>query len=762
MSLTSRLYIAFVISLGSIALGYGLYHWESSHLSRFLCYLVLAIPASCFKVTLPGVRMGTMSVLFLFLLGATVQLSLPETLVIGVVCVAAQSLWHSRFGVRVVQLVFSMAVIAIAIAATDFGYHAVPFLPNPLRLALAVTIFFLVNTFPIAIVIALTEGRPLREVWVTSYLWCFPYYLVGAGIVNVIAFSNQLLDWQSAILILPVAYVVYRSYRLYVDQLQHERQRAEEERKHAVEIAAAHAETVEALESAMMANARLDAVFRASPLALLTLSKDGKVTGWNRTAEQMFGWSHEEAHGQPLPVPAGRTEAIIHDILDRTLEGESISGMETKQWHKDGRAFDASIWTATLGDSEGVSGIVAMVADVSVRKRLEEQLRLSQKMEAVGRLAGGVAHDFNNLLTVINGYSSMLINTIHGHPYAVSQAEEILGAGSRAAELVAQLLTFSRRQMIKPRPLELNQVVRDVERMLKRVIGEHIELRTNLRPDTGWIHADLNQMEGVLLNLSTNARDAMSGGGVLTIETSRVDVGGGNQPPHTDLEAGSYVCLVIRDTGHGMDNETKQLLFEPFYTTKEQGKGTGLGLSSVYGSVEQNRGRIFVWSELGKGSELSIYLPRIESPEGVDATPKAAPEVERGTGTILLVEDETSVRRMLREALSRAGYRVWEAGNGAEALEQWAREIEMIDLVVTDVIMPMMNGLQLMAELRKRRPSIKVVCMSGHSEELIRQQGGPDAPFDLLQKPFLPDALVRKVREILEPRDTFSERRGLG
>jgi two-component system cell cycle sensor histidine kinase/response regulator CckA len=234
---------------------------------------------------------------------------------------------------------------------------------------------------------------------------------------------------------------------------------------------------------------------------------------------------------------------------------------------------------------------------------------------------------------VINGYSSMLIDTVKGHEHVVTQVREIHGAGTRAADLVSQLLTFSRRQMIKPKPFEVNQFVRGVGRMLERVIGEHIELRTNLGPDAGWIHADLNQIEGVLLNLSTNARDAMTDGGVLTIETSRVDVRAGQPPPDGDLAPGSYVRLGVKDTGQGMNSETKQRLFEPFYTTKGQGKGTGLGMSSVYGGVQQNRGQIFVWSELGKGSELSIYLPRIESPDAIEpADPALSRKADRGNG----------------------------------------------------------------------------------------------------------------------------------
>jgi len=220
MSLKARVYIGFFISIGAIALGYGLYPWEAPNLLRFLCYLVLAIPASCLKVTLPGIRLGTMSVLFIFLLGGIVQLNLPETLVLGTVCVAAQSLWHSRFGARLVQVAFSVATIALAITATSFTYHAVPFLLGPFRLVMAVSVFFLVNTLPIAVVIALTEGKSLRQVWSSCYLWCFPYYLVGAGIVSAFSFYNRISDWQAGILILPVVYVVYRSYQLYLNQLQ--------------------------------------------------------------------------------------------------------------------------------------------------------------------------------------------------------------------------------------------------------------------------------------------------------------------------------------------------------------------------------------------------------------------------------------------------------------------------------------------------------------------------------------------------------------
>jgi PAS domain S-box-containing protein len=574
---------------------------------------------------------------------------------------------------------------------------------------------------------------------------------VGAAIVGVFSYAQHTLGWQVSLLVLPVVYVIYRSYRLYLNQLESEREQAEKERKHAQEVALLQARTMDALASAMAANAKLDAVIQGSPLAILALDADRNVTSWNKMAERVLGWSPEAFVGRPLPFSEERSVDVLEDIVNRTFRGDLIEGVEVTQWRKDGSPFDTAIWTAPLRDGNGcVSGVLITIADVSERRRLEEQLRLSQKMEAVGRLAGGIAHDFNNLLTVINGYSGMLVDSLRNNPHASSQAAEILGAGTRAAELIAQLLAFSRRQMIKPRPFEINQLVRDVERMLRRVIGEHIELRTVLNPETGWTRADLNQMEAVILNLATNAQDAMPKGGVLSIETSRVEVAANGPRPEPDLAAGSYVQLVVRDTGHGMDAETQRHLFEPFFTTKQKGKGTGLGLSTVYGSIEQNKGRIFVASKPGNGATFSVYLPRIEPPSSVQLTPTMSEISYEGTETVLLVEDEDAVRRMLREALTKSGYRIWEAVNGFDAIRTWGAQVNQINLLVTDIVMPVMNGLKLAEELRDRRPALKVIFMSGHAEELISRQSDSDQAPDVLTKPFTPEVLVRKVREVLD------------
>ncbi len=754
MTARARFYIAAVILSGLVCLCWGIAHGDGSNPLGFLFWLGLALPASCLKIRLPGVT-GTMSVLFLFLLGAVVELNLAEALLLGAVCVGAQSFWNAKTRPRAVHVSFSMAAIINAVAVTYLTYSIATVLPGSIRLLAASVVLFLANTVPIALVIAMTEHRSVRGIWARSYLWYFPYYLAGAGIVGAFHFVTQTLGWQAAILAFPIAWVIYRSYVLYLSQLQGERKRVEEEHAHAAEVEQLHARTLDALAAATRAGARLDAVFRASPLAMLTVDGEGAVSSWNRMAERIFRWTADEVTGRPLPVPAGCSEPIARGFAERTLQGEHIDGVELKQWRKDGSSFHAAIWTAALlsapeADAAGISDTLITVADVSDRRALEERLRHSQKMEAIGQLAGGVAHDFNNLLTVINGFSSLLLDTVGGNPAAVSQVEEILGAGTRAAELVSQLLSFSRRQTIKPTTFEVNQFVREVQRLLVRVIGEHIELRTRLAPDAGWIHADRNQMESVLLNLASNARDAMPEGGVLTIGTERVEVRTDQPETGADLAPGTYVRLKIRDTGCGMDAHTRQHLFEPFYTTKERGKGTGLGLSSVYGNIEQNRGRIMVASEPGLGSEFSVYLPGVGPPDPPAPGVPGLTAPVHGTETILLVEDENSVRLMLREALVKAGYRVWEACNGADAISRWACQIDRVDLVVTDMVMPAMNGLKMSEELRKLRPGLNVVFMSGHAEEVIRTQGGSGEFEDMLQKPFVPVVLVRKVREVLD------------
>jgi CheY-like chemotaxis protein len=368
-------------------------------------------------------------------------------------------------------------------------------------------------------------------------------------------------------------------------------------------------------------------------------------------------------------------------------------------------------------------------------------------MEAIGRLAGGVAHDFNNLLTIISGYGRMVLDDLGGRHKLRGRVEEVLNAADRAAILTSQLLAFSRRQVVQPKVLGLNHLISNLEKMLRRVIGEHIELKTLLSPDLGKVKADGGQLEQVIMNLSVNARDAMPKGGILTIETADVswrkeyDAPGSLRP---------HVRLSVRDTGIGMDLNTRNHLFEPFFTTKDRGKGTGLGLSTVYGIVKQHGGEIRVESRPGVGTSFHIYLPVAE--EAAVAEPGVAGEevAAKGTETVLLVEDEAGVRQLARTILKQHGYRVLEAADAREAIRLAQHERGPIHLLLTDVIMPLMSGRELVEQIRPLRKEMRVIYMSGYTGDVLAYRGdlGPDINF--LQKPFAPEALAKKVRDALE------------
>jgi nitrogen-specific signal transduction histidine kinase/ActR/RegA family two-component response regulator len=393
---------------------------------------------------------------------------------------------------------------------------------------------------------------------------------------------------------------------------------------------------------------------------------------------------------------------------------------------------------------------LVLVNDVTERKQLEEQLRQSQKMEAVGQLAGGVAHDFNNLLTAITGYSELTLRWLPEDSAMRHNVLEIKKAGERAASLTRQLLAFSRRQVLQPVVLDINSLVTDVSKMLRRLVGEDIEFITLLRPEAGRINADPGQIEQVLMNLVVNARDAMPRGGKLIIETANVELDEAYADRHVAVNPGSYVMLAVSDTGTGMDEETRARIFEPFFTTKEEGKGTGLGLSTVYGIVKQSGGNVWVYSEVGRGTTFKIYLPRVaeDTQEQVPAVERE--ELLRGTETILLTEDEGLVRRLVREALETYGYTVLETTSGGEAISACEGYDGPIHLLVTDVIMPGMDGRELANELTRLRPEMRVLFMSGYTDDAIVHHGVLDADMPFLQKPFSPDDLARKVREVLD------------
>ncbi len=432
------------------------------------------------------------------------------------------------------------------------------------------------------------------------------------------------------------------------------------------------------------------------------------------------------------------------------LQGQ-VWRAEITNRRKDGTPFTWEEAITPLRDESGrLTHFIAVGQDISVQRQLQAQLLQAQKMEAIGRLAGGVAHDFNNLLTVIAGYSEQLLNRLEVHDPLRRKAEAIRGAADRAAALTQQLLAFSRRQMQQPRVLELNDAVQRMNRLLRRLIGEDIEFVTRLSAIPARVKADPNQLEQVLMNLAVNARDAMPQGGTLTIETEVVTLDGAQLTAHPQMPPGTYVQLSVTDTGCGMDPATRRRLFEPFFTTKEQGKGTGLGLSTVYGIVKQTGGYIWVYSEVGQGTVFKIYLPVAR--EAVDelAAPSALRASPRGVETLLVVEDDDEVRRLLKDSLQQSGYTVLDARNGGEALLFCERYTGPIHLLITDIVMPHMDGYQVADRLREVRPGLKTLFMSGYTEQTTAGRGRqlPGALF--LAKPFTPDALARKVREVIE------------
>jgi two-component system cell cycle sensor histidine kinase/response regulator CckA len=502
--------------------------------------------------------------------------------------------------------------------------------------------------------------------------------------------------------------------------------------------------------AARAAESRYHELFDGAPVGLLRSLPDGRIVAANAAAARILGYDGVaallDANAGTLCAEA-EDRARIAGALDR---GEAVQNLEVQGRRQDGALVWVSVNARPAKDPEGKNRYFEWsLTDITERRHLESQLRQAQKMEAVGQLAGGVAHDFNNLLTVIGGRCYLMLGKMGITEPLRREVELVRSAAERAARLTHQLLAFSRKQVLEPRVLDLGETVGGIEPLLRRLIGEHIEIVVTRPGGLGRVKADAGQLEQVILNLSVNARDAMPQGGRLTLATANATVDAAAARRNPDAAPGRYVVLSVQDTGHGMDAATRAQIFEPFFTTKEVGKGTGLGLATVYGIVKQSGGFLEVESERGRGACFKVYLPRVEEAVAVAAEAKTPGSRLRGTETVLLVEDDESLRTLAREILTVQGYTVIEAASPLAALRLHETHPTPIQLLLTDVVMPEMNGRQLADQLTTARADMRVLFMSGYTGAALTQREG-DLVGHFLQKPFTPDGLSRKVREVLD------------
>jgi two-component system cell cycle sensor histidine kinase/response regulator CckA len=484
---------------------------------------------------------------------------------------------------------------------------------------------------------------------------------------------------------------------------------------------------------------------------LFTLDLEGNVTLLNKSAEDVMGWSRSETRQINIKnLVAPEHLNLCSQMMQRIVNEEPLQHFEISMLRKDGRKVLLQVSARLIcsnGRKEGVQGIAR---DVTERRHLENMVQQAQKLEAIGRLSGGLAHDFNNMFCVISGHTELMSERLESDHPAIRNLAQIKKAVDSASSLTRQLLAFSRKQVFHPRVLDLNGVVLETQKLMGRLVGGHIELFTSLNPQLGHVRVDPVQIEQVLLNLVLNARDAMPTSGKLTIATSNVDLEEGAKSKRAIVPAGNYVVLSVTDNGCGMDEETQSRIFEPFYTTKELGKGTGLGLASVYGIVKQSGGFIWVYSEPGQGTTIKVYLPRVDNSPAPLPFENSSTEARRGSETVLLVENAESLRTLAKEFLKSSGYAVLDAENGKEALRIACAFAGTIHLLLTDVIMPGMGGKQLAEQLTSLRPTARVLFMSGYSNDGIVQSGILTSEAPLLEKPFTREILLRRVRQVLD------------
>jgi PAS domain S-box-containing protein len=519
-----------------------------------------------------------------------------------------------------------------------------------------------------------------------------------------------------------------------------------------------------AAEAMRVANERFGAVFRASSYSIIGTDRSGTITMFSEGAERMLGYRSEEVVGKltpialhdPAEVAARAAELGVAPGFAAFVHGASGGRSETRDWtyiRKDGSRFPVSLTVTEMRAEDGTPiGYMGIARDVTAQRRLEQQLLQSQKMESIGQLAGGIAHDFNNLLTPITGFSELFLLDLPTGDPRHEGLREIHAAAKRAADLTRQLLAFSRKQVLELKTVRLGEVVELFGRMLRRTLGEDVRIQVSVADDLAPVRADAGQIEQVLMNLSLNARDAMPRGGVLSIDLRNARIEEENAAQAADLKPGAYVVMEVSDSGVGMAPEILAHVFEPFFSTKEAGKGTGLGLSMVYGIVRQHGGNVTVYSEPGRGTTFRVYLPRAPDRGDGERTTRTAPsrELARGMETILVVEDNDIVRDVACSMLRRLGYRVLDADGGDAALRVAFGHAAHVDLLLTDVVMPKMNGKEIFMHLNAAVGGLKVLYMSGYAASVIVNRGALDPGVHFIQKPLSLEALAFKVREVLD------------
>ena len=612
-------------------------------------------------------------------------------------------------------------------------------------LAASASIYFLLDTWFVAGAVAGERGTPLWQTWRENFLTLWLEFFGGAYGGALLAICLRRFDYEFLALALPLPLVLYYALKHWLDRVSEQVRHLEESNRQALALEEQRQRRKEVEVALSEREEQLRAIFDNALDAMVLVDDERRFVDANPAACELLGVALDKLVGERLDLFLDRD---VKDGIRERWRDFVAQGQAKGEWRlvtsENRRCLVEYSWKAHVVAGRHLS----IWRDVTKRRQLEDQLRQAQKMETVGRLAGGVAHDFNNLLTAIIGYTESLVGRVTGS--ARDDAHEVLRAAERAASLTRQLLTFSRKQVLQPSVLQINNVVAATSKMLERLLGENIELRTAAPPDLWHVRVDPGMIEHVIVNLAVNARDAMPSGGRLVIDVANANVTDKARTDDFDVPAGQYVRISVTDNGTGMDDVIKAHLFEPFFTTKDRGKGTGLGLATVYGIVQQSDGHIRVDSIPGMGTTFRIYLPRTQ-PGAIEERLEADPEgMARGSETILVAEDEPAVRALVRNTLERQGYRVLEARDGGEALAVAQEYPGKIDLLLTDVAMPVMDGRELATRMRNSFTGMRVIYMSGYVDDVMRPMEARIGPF--FQKPFTPSALVQLVREVLDGR----------